>query len=467
MHHMKIDIPQPFSRDAFWADFIQRNGFHAVAEIGVWRGEFAKALLDACPGITAYWMIDPWRRLPGWNKPFNTSDEEFALIHEAALAATAGHQRVRHVLHGTTAEVVDNLPDGSLDFVYVDGDHTLRGITIDLLRIWPKVRDGGAVGGDDCVPSAWQHQAGYEPTFVSPWVAYFAEAMQAPLTILPDNQFLIHKRTDGFRMEDLSGSRRSWSVAAHLGAAPARSAPERWAPWRRVSRAARHAVIRSLWRVSPRFREWFFPREVRATGLLFIHVPKTAGTSIHMALYGRTLSHDSLAAWQETYPRSMAGIRTAAVVRDPVDRFLSAFHYLKRGGMNSFDAEFASRYLQPFATPGDLADAMERTDVQRWLLCEGFHFRPQADFLRDRSGAVRIDHLFAYERLDDAAARLSDILGRSITFPHLNRTDRPDLSLTNQQVRRVRSIYAEDVALHQQALAGSESNRSELVHVDP
>lgn len=381
-------------------------------------------------------------------------DEAFVRIHEAALVATERHASARHVLRGRAAEVVAAIPDESLDLVSIDGDHSLRGITIDLLLVWPKVRPGGFLGGDECVLGAWQHAAGHEPTFASPWLACFAEAMRAPLTMRPEHQFLIHTRSDGFRSDAVSEKPGAWTVAAHLGSTPVRCPQQGWlTPLRRMSRVARHAIIRSLWRVSPAFREWFFPREIRDSGLLFIHVPKTAGTSIHMALYGRALSHDPLAAWHSTYPRSMAGIRTAAVVRDPVDRFLSAFHYLKRGGMNSFDAEFASKYLQSFSTAGELVDAIERPDVQRWLLGEGFHFRRQADFLRDRSGAVRIDYLFAYERLDEAAVRLSELLGRPIIFPHLNRTERPASSLDTRQRELVLATYAEDAALHEQALA--------------
>lgn len=219
------------------------------------------------------------------------------------------------------------------------------------------------------------------------------------------------------------------------------------------TRPARHAVIKWLWHASPAFRELLFPREVRDAGVLFIHVPKTAGTSIHMALYGRALGHDSLATWQENYPQSMAGMRTGAVLRDPVDRFLSTFHFLKKGGMNPFDADFAGRYLRPFVTAGDLADAIVDVDVRRWLLEEGVHFRPQVDFLRDRSGAVRIDHLFAYERLDDAAMWLSDILGRPVSFPNINRTERPATTLTSRQREIVLAMYAEDLALHARSLA--------------
>lgn len=460
MQSLKIDIPQPFVRESFWATFVARNDVRAVAEVGVWKGDFAGAMLASCPGITEYWLIDPWRRLADWNKPLNVSDAAFGGIYETALAATAGHEGVRRVLRGTTAEVIDLIPDGTLDFIYVDGDHTLRGITIDLLLAWPKIREGGVIGGDDCVPGAWQHAAGYEPTFVSPWVAYFAEAMRAPLTVLPGNQFLIQKRNDGFRINDLTGSPRVWSVAAHLGATSARSVLERRSLRRRATLAARRAIVRSLRRVSPAFREFDssrrygpFPAEIRDARLLLIHVPKAAGTSIHMALYGRALGHDSLATWQDNYPRSMAGIRTAAVVRDPVDRFLSAFHYLKRGGINAHDAEFAGRFLAPYTTAGDLADVIERPNVRRWLLHEGYHFRAQVDFLRDRSGRVRIDHLFAYERLDEAAARLSELIGRPVRLPHLNQTARAESTLTDRQRTLVLTTYAEDADLHVRALA--------------
>ena len=88
--------------------------------------------------IETYYMIDPWRNLADWNKPANTSDEQFEVFHREALERTGAHEAKRVVLRGTTAEVIDRIPDGSLDLAYVDGDHTLRGITIDLVRCSPR-----------------------------------------------------------------------------------------------------------------------------------------------------------------------------------------------------------------------------------------------------------------------------------------------------------------------------------------
>jgi hypothetical protein len=45
-------------------------------------------------------------------------------------------------LRGKTTEVIDKIPDASLDIVYIDGDHMLRGITIDLCQSPPRRHPG-------------------------------------------------------------------------------------------------------------------------------------------------------------------------------------------------------------------------------------------------------------------------------------------------------------------------------------
>ena len=179
---------------------------HEMAEVGVYRGRLAEILLRACPGIHVYHMIDPWRHLPRWNKPANRDDSQFARIHEEAMSRTAFAADRRAVHRGTTLEVADEIPDASLDLAYIDGDHTLRGITIDLISMYPKVRSGGWIAGDDFSPSIWQHAERYEPTLVYPYAIHFAEATGARLFALPDEQFLMHKghRPD-FAFVDLTG----------------------------------------------------------------------------------------------------------------------------------------------------------------------------------------------------------------------------------------------------------------------
>ena len=194
------------NRLELWTRFAREAEARQVAEIGVYRGRFAARMLGDCPAIETYYMVDPWRNLEDWNKPANTSDDEFERIFREAMERTGAHEDKRVVLRGTTTEVIDHLPDGSVDFAYIDGDHTLRGITIDLIRIFPKVRAGGWIGGDDFTPSIWQHADEYEPTLVFPLAVHFAEAVGARIYGLPHKQFLIEKTGDGdHAFTDLTG----------------------------------------------------------------------------------------------------------------------------------------------------------------------------------------------------------------------------------------------------------------------
>jgi|SRR5437868_2790994 len=118
------------------------------------------------------------------------------------------------VLRGRTKEVVGNTPDNSVDFAYIDGDHTLRGITIDLINLLPKVRIGGLLGGDDFTNDPWLQGLRYEPTLVCPFSVYFAEAMNLPIVALPFSQFILQKRLNSsFTFIDTTGEYGNLSLS--------------------------------------------------------------------------------------------------------------------------------------------------------------------------------------------------------------------------------------------------------------
>jgi len=194
------------SRIELWVQFLQATRVKRMVEVGVYRGNFASQILRRCEAIEKYYMLDPWRHLDNWNKPANTEDDVFEQILAEARSRTDFAAEKRVILRGKTTEVVDEIPDGELDFAYIDGDHTLRGVTIDLIRLFPKVRDGGWIGGDDFCSTIWQRSTEYEPTLVFPFAVYFAEAIDARLYALPYSQFLLEKdETQPFDFVDLTG----------------------------------------------------------------------------------------------------------------------------------------------------------------------------------------------------------------------------------------------------------------------
>lgn len=201
------------SRVELWQQILDIQKTRTMLEIGVWKGDYAEQILRACKSIEQYYMIDPWANLPDWNKPFNVAPEMFEEIYREAMHKTEFASDKRVTLRGRTQEVIDAIPNNSLDFAYIDGDHTLRGITIDLIKVLPKIKEGGLIGGDDFINTPWQHDIRYEPTLVCPYSIYFAEAHDLPIAALPHNQFLIQKDSvTNFSFMDTSGNYRDISL---------------------------------------------------------------------------------------------------------------------------------------------------------------------------------------------------------------------------------------------------------------
>jgi len=181
-------------RKALWCAFINAKNVNKVAEIGVYKGVFAEAILRHCHAVDVYYMIDLWKNLPNWKKPSNKPDHAFESIFQEAIDKNSPWKERLQILRGRTEEVIDTIPDESVDFIYVDGDHTLQGITIDLINAYRKIPIGGFLAGDDFTPSIWQHHDKFEPTFVFPFAVHFARAVGAIIYGLPGNQFLIEKQ---------------------------------------------------------------------------------------------------------------------------------------------------------------------------------------------------------------------------------------------------------------------------------
>jgi hypothetical protein len=159
--------------------------------------------------------------------------------------------------------------------------------------------------------------------------------------------------------------------------------------------------------------EWFrnaggkraFPSMIRQRGILFIHIPKNAGTSISHALYGREIGHHPVAWYRDRFPHSLAGIPSFALIRDPVSRFVSAFVFLKDGGMNQEDAAFARKTLAPFNNPIPLAEACVDPKFWNELQAGHHHFKTQSSFVVWR-GRRAVDFLLRFEDLPSCLEKL-------------------------------------------------------------
>lgn len=158
------------------------------AEVGVYKGQLSYEILKAVSNIETYYLVDPWRHLDSWNMPFNdNTDADFQKIYEEAMKNTVNNTKFGHkvkVIRDTTTVARHAIKDGTLDFVYIDGDHTAKGAMLDLIAWIPKVRCGGLVLGDDYADDLdfWGKGVGkYDPIYVKSAVDAFAAGLEVKL----------------------------------------------------------------------------------------------------------------------------------------------------------------------------------------------------------------------------------------------------------------------------------------------
>lgn len=120
------------------------SGFTRGAEIGVERGKFAEVLCRAMPGLVLL-AVDAWESRPGYRE--HVTPELWTEIEQDARARLRPYGAI--VVKARSTEAARAVPDGSLDFIYVDGDHAEASVVADLAAWASKVRTGGVVAGHD------------------------------------------------------------------------------------------------------------------------------------------------------------------------------------------------------------------------------------------------------------------------------------------------------------------------------
>jgi len=128
---------------------------------------------------------------------------------------------------------------------------------------------------------------------------------------------------------------------------------------------------------------------------MFIHIPKTGGISARDALWGPKIApHISASAMRETDPGAFRSNFKFAFVRNHWARFISAYEFLKKGGLNEkWDGQAAERVRQY----KNITALLKSNDkVLNWV-----HFRPQWHWVCDHDGNLLVDFIGKTEEMEE------------------------------------------------------------------
>ena len=186
--------------------------------------------------------------------------------------------------------------------------------------------------------------------------------------------------------------------------------------------------------------------------VIFVHVPKAAGSSVKAEIYGRPQGgHRSIAEFYAFDPDRAAAFFKFGFVRNPWDRLYSAHSYLvQRQGTSGRDRRFAEAMLRPRGDFAGFVAALEEPRYRR-AVTRYDHFRSQAHWIRlPGQGGHALDFLGRFERMAEDMAEVrarvglpERELGRTRTSDHAPYRE----AYTARMRDIVGEVYAEDVTL--------------------
>lgn len=196
------------------------------------------------------------------------------------------------------------------------------------------------------------------------------------------------------------------------------------------------------WRRGPLFRE---------VGVVFLHVPRAAGTGICETLYGRFMGHFGVCDLLAVAPQSVRELPRFSVVRNPWARLVSAWSFARAGAGEGGSIRVLMHRPEQYLAP-EFQDF--RSFVMEWLPAQhpdriDRMFRPQAEFVTDRSGAIALDHLGRIEALATTEHWLTQLLGYEVHFSRTNASPHADYRTyyDHETIAQVARTYRQDIDL--------------------
>lgn len=155
-----------------------------------------------------------------------------------------------------------------------------------------------------------------------------------------------------------------------------------------------------------------------------VHIPKTAGNTL-APLFDTVIDHDIKREGYKHLKDLPSEEYTVAVVRDPFDRFVSAYFYLSEGSLNEQDQRDSDKYIKG-------KDFVTFTKEATPEIFEQIHFRPQYQWLE----GGHVDAIMRFEDLPKDLPRTNTSMRREAK--HYNR---------GNALEKVKELYAKDYDL--------------------
>ena len=117
-------------------------------EIGVCHGFTTELWVKKIPNIKKIYAIDNYPSFVDWDGTRVTEDRQ-AETKRRCIERLEPYKDKIEFIFDTSENAAFNMKEDSLDFVFIDGDHSYETTLKDLIDYWPLVKTGGVFAGHD------------------------------------------------------------------------------------------------------------------------------------------------------------------------------------------------------------------------------------------------------------------------------------------------------------------------------
>lgn len=153
--YQQLPIVLPISRFHDLPKLFRELGFKKGVEIGVQRGRYSKWLCATIPGLELF-CVDPWEVYDEYVEQH--TEDQIPVMNEFME-----HAKERLAPYNATLikkysmDAVKDFEDESLDFCFIDGNHSFEYVVDDIAAWSKKIKKGGIIAGHDYWNSADGH----------------------------------------------------------------------------------------------------------------------------------------------------------------------------------------------------------------------------------------------------------------------------------------------------------------------
>lgn len=186
-----------------------------------------------------------------------------------------------------------------------------------------------------------------------------------------------------------------------------------------------------------------FTSEMIEKKILFIHIPKTGGSSVASALIGKPTGHPYLYEFFLSNKNYTKDFFKFCVVRNPYDRLVSAYSYIVLGDSpQKYKDIFNECNIRSFS---DLVMALDNWKTRRILQNQIVHLRTQLEMIEHT--AIKLDKVYKFEDFQYIEKDMNNRYVQNIHIQKLNPSPRSDYKgyYDNNAVEIIKRVYGRDL----------------------